>query len=46
MRVENPVMPDMARAMAMSPAMQAIEHHRKAGPAGQLNIRTKPGAEF
>lgn len=29
--------------MAMSPAMQAIEHHRKAGLAGQLNIRTRPG---
>jgi uncharacterized protein (DUF1330 family) len=34
------------REMAMSPAMHAIEHHRKAGLAGQLNIRTKPGAEF
>lgn len=32
------------RAMAMSPEMQAIEHHRKAGLAGQLNIRTTPGA--
>ena len=31
-------------AMATSPAMHAIEHHRKAGLAGQLNIRTKPGA--
>lgn len=31
------------RNMALSPAMQAIEHHRKAGLAGQLNIRTKPG---
>jgi len=30
------------RAMAMSREMQAIEHHRKAGLAGQLNIRTKP----
>ena len=30
------------RDMAMSPAMHAIEHHRKAGLAGQLNIRTKP----
>ena len=30
------------RAMATSPEMQAIEHHRKAGLAGQLNIRTKP----
>ena len=34
------------REMAMSPAMHAIEHHRMAGLAGQLNIRTKPGAEF
>jgi uncharacterized protein (DUF1330 family) len=30
------------RNMALSPAMHAIEHHRKAGLAGQLNIRTKP----
>jgi uncharacterized protein (DUF1330 family) len=30
------------RAMAMSPEMHAIEHHRVAGLAGQLNIRTKP----
>jgi uncharacterized protein (DUF1330 family) len=30
------------RAMAVSPQMQAIEHHRKAGLAGQLNIRTRP----
>lgn len=30
------------REMALSPAMHAIEHHRKAGLAGQLNIRTKP----
>lgn len=34
------------RNMAMSPQMHAIEHHRKAGLAGQLNIRTKPGAGF
>jgi len=34
------------RAMAMSPEMHAIEHHRKAGLAGQLNIRTKPGKGF
>lgn len=34
------------RAMAMSPAMHAIEHHRKAGLAGQLNIKTRPGAGF
>ncbi len=31
------------RAMAMSPEMHAIEHHRVAGLAGQLNIKTKPG---
>lgn len=34
------------RDMAMSPQMQAIEHHRKAGLAGQLNIRTRPGERF
>ncbi|MBL8772498.1 MAG: DUF1330 domain-containing protein [Phenylobacterium sp.] len=34
------------RSMAMSPEMAAIEHHRKAGLAGQLNIRTKPGEGF
>lgn len=34
------------REMATSPEMQAIEHHRKAGLAGQLNIRTKPGKDF
>ena len=34
------------RAMAMSPAMHAIEHHRKAGLACQLNISTKPGEGF
>jgi uncharacterized protein (DUF1330 family) len=34
------------RQMALSPAMHAIEHHRKAGLAGQLNIRTKPGPGF
>jgi uncharacterized protein (DUF1330 family) len=34
------------REMAMSPAMHAVEHHRKAGLAGQLNIRTKPGPGF
>jgi uncharacterized protein (DUF1330 family) len=34
------------RAMALSPEMHAIEHHRKAGLAGQLNIRTKPGVGF
>jgi uncharacterized protein (DUF1330 family) len=32
------------RSMATSPEMHAIEHHRLAGLAGQLNIRTK--AEF
>jgi uncharacterized protein (DUF1330 family) len=32
------------RKMAMSPEMHAIEHHRTAGLAGQLNIRTKPRA--
>jgi uncharacterized protein (DUF1330 family) len=34
------------RSMAMSPEMHAIEHHRKAGLAGQLNIRTKPAEGF
>ena len=34
------------RQMALSPEMHAIEHHRKAGLAGQLNIRTKPAAGF
>jgi uncharacterized protein (DUF1330 family) len=34
------------REMATSPGMQAIEHHRKAGLAGQLNIRTKPSEGF
>ena len=29
------------RAMAVSPEMQAISHHRSAGLAGQLNIKTK-----
>jgi uncharacterized protein (DUF1330 family) len=29
------------RSMAMSPEMHAIEHHRAAGLAGQLNIRTR-----
>lgn len=28
--------------MAVSPEYRAIEHHRSAGLAGQLNIRTKP----
>jgi len=30
------------RRMATSPEMHAIEHHRRAGLAGQLNIRTRP----
>lgn len=30
------------RDMAASPEYHAIEHHRSAGLAGQLNIRTKP----
>jgi uncharacterized protein (DUF1330 family) len=30
------------RAMATSPEYQAIERHRLAGLAGQLNIRTRP----
>ena len=30
------------RQMATSPAMHAIEPHRTAGLAGQLNIKTKP----
>jgi uncharacterized protein (DUF1330 family) len=30
------------QAMALSPEMRAIEHHRAAGLAGQLNIRTLP----
>ena len=34
------------RTMATSPEMHAIEHHRKAGLAGQLNIRTKPSRGF
>ena len=34
------------RAMAMSEDMGKIDHHRKAGLAGQLNIRTKANAGF
>jgi uncharacterized protein (DUF1330 family) len=34
------------RNMAMSPEMHAIEHHRKAGLKGQLNIKVKPGEGF
>jgi uncharacterized protein (DUF1330 family) len=30
------------QAMVSSPEYQAIEHHRKAGLVGQLNIRTSP----
>ena len=30
------------QAMIQSPEMRAIEHHRAAGLAGQLNIRTRP----
>ena len=30
------------KTMALSPEMHAIEHHRTAGLAGQLNIRTTP----
>jgi hypothetical protein len=30
------------RSIVLSPEMRAIEHHRTAGLAGQLNIRTKP----
>jgi len=30
------------KTMALSPEMHAIEHHRVAGLAGQLNIRTRP----
>lgn len=30
------------KAMALSPELHAIEHHRNAGLAGQLNIRTQP----
>lgn len=43
--VEYPSL-DAFRTMAMSPEMHAIEHHRKAGLAGQLNIRTKPSLEI
>lgn len=31
------------QAMALSPEMRRIEHHRSAGLAGQLNIRIKGG---
>ncbi len=34
------------RQMALSPEMHVIEHHRKAGLAGQLNIKTRPGVGF
>lgn len=39
--VEYPSLAAM-QAMIASPEYQAIEKHRKAGLAGQLNIRTKP----
>lgn len=32
--------------MMRCPGMQAISHHRKAGLAGQLNIRTRPTAGY
>lgn len=32
--------------MMRSPGMEAISHHRRAGLAGQLNIRTKPSPGF
>jgi uncharacterized protein (DUF1330 family) len=40
--------PSMAafRAMITSPEYAAISHHRTAGLAGQLNIRTKPGGSL
>ena len=34
------------REMAMSEDMGRIDHHRRAGLAGQLNIRTKAGPGF
>ena len=34
------------KAMVLSPEMHAIEHHRKAGLAGQLNIKVKSVPEF
>jgi len=34
------------REMAMSEDMGKIDHHRRAGLAGQLNIRTKAGPGF
>ncbi len=39
--VEYPSLAAM-KSMVSSPEYQAIEHHRKAGLAGQLNIRTSP----
>ena len=39
--VEYPSL-DSFQRMIRSPEMRAIEHHRAAGLAGQLNIRTKP----
>jgi hypothetical protein len=34
------------REMAMSEDMGKIDHHRRAGLAGQLNIRTKAAPGF
>ncbi|MFM8376024.1 MAG: DUF1330 domain-containing protein, partial [Phenylobacterium sp.] len=34
------------REMAMSEDMGKIDHHRRAGLAGQLNFRTKAGPGF
>jgi uncharacterized protein (DUF1330 family) len=39
--VEYPSL-DAFRGMIASPEMRAIERHRSAGLAGQLNIRTRP----
>lgn len=39
--VEYPSL-DAFKRMVLSPEMRAIEHHRAAGLAGQLNIRTRP----
>ncbi len=39
--VEYPSLEAFQR-MIRSPEMRAIEHHRAAGLAGQLNIRTRP----
>lgn len=39
--VEYPSL-DAFQAMVRSPEMRTVEHHRAAGLAGQLNIRTQP----